>query len=284
MVDASKIGTDWTDDELDLIVADYFSMLAEEIAGRSFVKAHRARALMDLTGRTHRSVEFKHMNISAVLSELGLPIIKGYKPKPNYQNAIFEAIDRWLSANPDGLTVNQPANPQIGLAEAMSLYEEPPPALLDSEPERPEGLKRLIRKFDPVERDFRNRALGRAGEVLILEFEQRRLHDGGRKDLAKKVRWIADEEGDGAGYDIRSFSIEGQERFLEVKTTNGPQRTPFFLTRNEEAVSRECQEAYRIYRLYDFVKSARLFTLRPPLSKHVVLEAETFRASFKRKG
>ena len=239
---------------------------------------------MDLTGRTHRSVEFKHMNISAVLSELGLPIIKGYKPKPNYQNAIFEAIDRWLSANPDGLTVNQPANPQIGLAEAMSLYEEPPPALLDSEPERPEGLKRLIRKFDPVERDFRNRALGRAGEVLILEFEQRRLHDGGRKDLAKKVRWIADEEGDGAGYDIRSFSIEGQERFLEVKTTNGPQRTPFFLTRNEEAVSRECQEAYRIYRLYDFVKSARLFTLRPPLSKHVVLEAETFRASFKRKG
>lgn len=259
-------------------------MLAEEIAGRSFVKAHRARALMDLTGRTHRSVEFKHMNISAVLSELGLPIIKGYKPKPNYQNAIFEAIDRWLSANPDGLAVNQPANPQIGLAEAMSLYEEPPPALLDSEPERPEGLKRLIRKFDPVERDFRNRALGRAGEALILEFEQRRLHDSGRKDLAKKVRWIAEEEGDGAGYDIRSFSTEGQERFLEVKNTNGSQRTPFFLTRNEEAVSREYQEAYRIYRLYDFIKDTRLFTLRPPLSKHVVLETETYRASFKTTG
>jgi hypothetical protein len=50
---------------------------------------------MAKTGRTHRSVEFKHQNISAVLDEFGLPWIPGCIPKRNYQNAIFDAIDRY---------------------------------------------------------------------------------------------------------------------------------------------------------------------------------------------
>lgn len=89
MADQSKIGTDWSAEELDAIVADYFAMLALDASQEPFVKAHRARALMEATGRTHRSVEFKHMNISAVASELGLPTVRGYKPKANYQAAIF---------------------------------------------------------------------------------------------------------------------------------------------------------------------------------------------------
>ncbi len=77
MAGPSKVGTDWTADELDLIVADYFTMLALDAAGQPFVKAHRARALMERTGHSHRSVEFKHMNISAVAAELGLlPVLE----------------------------------------------------------------------------------------------------------------------------------------------------------------------------------------------------------------
>jgi hypothetical protein len=47
--------------------------------------------------------------------------------------------------------------------------------------------------------------------------------------LARKVRWVAAEDGDGAGYDVLSFDQAGRERLLEVKTTNGSARTPFFL-------------------------------------------------------
>ena len=65
MASPVKTGTDWSADELDAIVADYFAMLALDAAGQPFVKAHRARVLMEQTGRSHRSVEFKHMNISA---------------------------------------------------------------------------------------------------------------------------------------------------------------------------------------------------------------------------
>src|SRR5580658_10126449 len=91
---------DWTDDELDLVVADYFAMLATDLAKDHYVKSHYRTALMDRIDRSTGSIEFKHQNISAVLDELGLPWIPGYIPKRNYQNAIFEAIDRYLTLHP----------------------------------------------------------------------------------------------------------------------------------------------------------------------------------------
>src|ERR1700678_4447972 len=100
MADEAKIGTNWQDDELDAIVTDYFAMLAADLSGRPYVKSRHSAALMAQIGRTHRSVEFKHQNISAVMDELGMPWIPGYKPKRNYQHAIFDAIDRYLTRNP----------------------------------------------------------------------------------------------------------------------------------------------------------------------------------------
>ena len=271
MADEDKIGTIWSDEELDLIVADYFEMLEAEQTGRPYVKSRHSAAMMERIGRTHRSVEFKHMNISAVLRELGMPTIRGYKSKPNYQQAIFGAIDRYLTAQPELLT---PEPPRLqSLAEPPPIWEEPPPAP-DFSPRlpRPEGLERLVRKFDPVERDFRNRALGEAGEAVVVDLERRRLRDSDRADLARKVRWVSKEEGDGAGYDVRSFDpASGAERLLEVKTTYGGQRTPFWLTRNEKSLADERPDAFRILRLYDFGQASRLFTLHPPLERVVPL-------------
>ena len=82
---------------------------------------------------------------------------------------------------------------------------------------RPDFIQRLIRKFDPVERDFRNRQLGAAGEEMIYEREKSTLIAAGRLDLARKVRWTSREDGDGAGFDIRSFDASGREKFIEVR-------------------------------------------------------------------
>src|SRR5271155_5269466 len=110
MADEAKIGTNWQDDELDAIVADYFAMLAADLSGQPYIKSRHSAALMAQIGRTHRSVEFKHQNISAVLDELGMPWIPGYKPKRNYQNAIFGAIDRYLTRHP-AILERVPASP-----------------------------------------------------------------------------------------------------------------------------------------------------------------------------
>ena len=101
MADEEKIGRPWSDDELDAIVADYFSMLRAELSRQPYVKSHHSAVLMEQIGRTHRSVEFKHQNISAVLEEMDWPWIFGYKPKRNFQDSIFRAIDRYLSSNED---------------------------------------------------------------------------------------------------------------------------------------------------------------------------------------
>ena len=39
----------WTDEENDLIVADYFAMLADDMAGRPYNKAQHRRSLMPLS-------------------------------------------------------------------------------------------------------------------------------------------------------------------------------------------------------------------------------------------
>jgi hypothetical protein len=275
VADEAKIGTDWTDDELDAIVADYFAMLAAEQAGQAYVKAHHSARLMSEIGRTHRSVEFKHMNISAVLEELGRPTIRGYKPKANYQRSILQAIERRL-LQPESLWTPAPV---AEVAEPVALFLEPPPPLRPPKA-RPEYMERLVRKFDAGERDFRNRELGKAGEAAVYEFEQRRLYDEERPDLARKVRWVAQEDGDGAGYDIHSFDREGRDRLIEVKTTLGGATTPFYLTRNELAVAEERLDAFRLLRVHSFAREPRMFEISPPLADSLRLSPQTFQATF----
>jgi hypothetical protein len=276
MADEAKIGTHWQDDELDAIVADYFDMLEADLSGQPYVKSRHSQALMAQIGRTHRSVEFKHQNISAVLDELGMPWIPGYMPKRNYQNAIFDAIDRYLTRHP-AILERVPATPATATPPSTVFVDAPTPT---ADAPIPDRLRHLVRKFDPVERDFRNRALGKAGERFVIDLEQRSLTEADRADLARRVRWVSVEDGDGAGYDIMSFDPAGRERLIEVKTTNGSARTPFYLSRNERDFAEQAPAEWRIYRVHLFAKDPRVFTIAPPLENAIKLSPETWRASF----
>jgi hypothetical protein len=275
----AEAGSDWTDREIDLIVADYFDMLRLELAGQSFVKAQRNAALQGLTGRSRGSIEFKHQNISAVLLRLGMPCIEGYKSMANLQRALVDGVERRLAASPAVFEDPFPAMPAGGLQEPDSLFLEQPPPLSELDPV-PQALERIVRRFDPALRDARNRRLGRDGEERVFVSEQASLRAAGRADLARKVRWVSAEDGDGAGYDIRSFDDAGRERLIEVKTTTGHRTTPFFLSENERAFSAERADAFRLVRLYDFARQPRAFELLPPLDNAVLLRAATWRAQF----
>lgn len=58
---AEMVGV-WTEEQNDAIVADYFAMLAEDIAGRPYSKAEHNRLLQAVTGRARGSIEYKHQN------------------------------------------------------------------------------------------------------------------------------------------------------------------------------------------------------------------------------
>jgi hypothetical protein len=138
----------------------------------------------------------------------------------------------------------------------------------------------IARKFDVAGRDERNRVLGKAGEELVLEHERTMLRSAGRTDLANRISWVSQEVGDGAGYDIASFEADGAQRLIEVKTTNGWERTPFLISRNELAVADERRSEWCLVRLWNFSREPQAFELRPPLDAHVALTATTFQARF----
>ena len=279
MPDEDIRGTDWTATENDLIVADYLEMLKLELAGYSFVKSRRNEALRQFVKRSAGSIEFKHQNISAVLKLLGLPWIQGYKPLPNYQQSLTQAIDRAIS--PLGAIASIASPPTISeMQEAPQLFFEQPPQREDTiHVESDEALKRLFRKFDPVERDHRNRELGKNGEEFVFKAERSRLA-GVNSILADKVRWVSRDDGDGAGFDILSFENDGRERLLEVKTTLGGQTTPFYISANEINLSAKRPDAFKLVRLFDFARIPRAFELRPPLDQFVSLKPNSFLASF----
>lgn len=278
MSDSIK-GTDWSQTEVAHCVDAYFACLQLQIEKRPFVKANIYKELSESTGRTAKSIEFKFQNISAVLNEMGLDWLSGLAPLGNYQKLLAEIISSREMEIKRISSTDQGAHDFFN--EMSAFYIEAAPERSTEKIELPEFMENLIRKFDPVERDLRNRTLGKAGESLVLEYEKRFLQSIDRKDLAEQVRWVSEIEGDGAGYDILSFDDRGCKKHIEVKTTIGGNRTPFFVTRNEHNHSRKFPDEFKLTRVFDFRKSPRAFEINGPLEKFVRLSTETYRADFR---
>ncbi len=278
MSNGGTYGIDWTEEEVVLTVHSYFEMLSAELEQRPYNKAEARRRLKNSVARTESAIEFKHQNISAVLEELGWPRISGYKPARNFQRLLVEEVERQLPQWPSLLQLD--SSTVAGFAETNLPFLEPPPSRTETQDKLPQHMERLVRKFDPAERDFRNRTIGAAGEHFIMEFEAVQLRNHGRNDLADSIEWVSKDIGDGAGFDIKSFSRTGEDKFIEVKTTVGASRTPFYMTKNERAFAEECEAGYSLYRVYDFRRERRIFELTPPLDQFVKFEAGTFKAHF----
>jgi hypothetical protein len=276
MSDDPKSGTDWTDNEIDKCVDAYFDLFSKQLSGTSVVKSHLYKNLAEQIGRSHKSVEWKFQNISAVLDEMGLDWARGLTPASNFQKSLADSIASRLP------TFLKKANslPVLALEEEDGLYLEAAPERATRHSDLPPYMKDLIAKFDPIERDKLNTTLGKAGERMAFHHERTVLNAADRPDLARKVRWVAEEDGDGAGYDILSYEPNGKTKFVEVKTTVGNNRTPFYISRNEFNFSQTETERFRLFRIYDLRKSPRAFELPGNLNNFVRISAESYRADF----
>lgn len=120
----AEAGSDWTAEEVAAVVADYFAMLADETAGRPYNKREHSRGLQAVTGRSAGSIEFKHQNISAVLAELGLPWLRGYKPRYNYQDALIAEVEQHLARVP--VEIDSPSEFAPVAATTADVFVPPP--------------------------------------------------------------------------------------------------------------------------------------------------------------
>ena len=133
---------------------------------------------------------------------------------------------------------------------------------------------------DQVEAAAETRRWGRASRTVVVAHGGQARAAAGSEDLAAQVRWTSQEDGDGAGYDIASFTPEGRPRLVEVKTTNGWERSAFHISRNELAVANDNRETWRLVRVWNFAREPRAFELAPPRDAHVRRAPTRFLARF----
>lgn len=135
--------------------------------------------------------------------------------------------------------------------------------------------------IDWAAREERNRALGSRGEELVMRYEVKLLKDAGKHDLAEKVKRVS-LFNSRAGYDIRSFEVDGREKLIEVKTTTGPRSAAFFISANEVRASALNPDSYCIYRVYGLVaeaEKASFYVLKGDVTKACELNAAMYVAS-----
>jgi hypothetical protein len=279
------VNASWSHEEVAATVADYLSMLLAELSGQAVNKsAHRRALLSKLNGRTEAAIEFKHANISAAMLQLGLPYIRGYQPRANFQrDALLREIETQVVGHPrlDAVVLEAARRDAVELErdDFIAVKESPPEASLEAR-EPASWQPRLPFRRDYLEQEAANRSLGRAGEDFVVRFERWRLLQLGLGQLAERVEHVAKTRGDGLGYDVLSFAADGDERFIEVKTTSFGKRTPFFVSSNEVEFARVAADRFTLYRVFDFRAEPHLFELPGRIESHCLLDPHTFRASF----
>jgi hypothetical protein len=277
------VASGWSRVEVEATVADYLSMLTAELKGEEFNKAEHNRRLRQLlSDRTKGAVELKHQNISAIMIELGLPYVDGYKPMGNYQALLFDVVsDRVRGERPFLAlvehSVTTPAS-STTVRDILSALEDPPkPA--ESKPYAKSLKERPVQlAIDYLAREASNASLGAAGETFVIEFERERLKRAGKGSLADRLERVSETKGPWAGYDIRSFETDGTDRFIEAKTTAYGKETPFYVTRNEVQTSIQHDQRYHLYRVFKFRKEPRLFALNGSLDRVCRLDPVNFMA------
>ena len=282
--EAAETGKPWTAAEVAETTTAYFRMLRMQELGQHFVKAQLVRELCSkIPARNTKSIEYKFRNISAVLNGLGVQTVSGYKPLPNIQHLLIDVVADMLAEDKvlDEATitsVEKPVEPNIFVDFASFVKGIPAPKHRISE-QNAAWIQGKAIKRDYLERESRNRSLGHAGELLVMEYEVHRLHAAGAKRYVDRIDHISNTQGDGLGYDIRSFEVDGRERYIEVKTTAYDAETPFFISPNEVNFSKNMADQFHLYRVFSFRKKPQMFIVPGSVDANFKLDPASFRAT-----
>ena len=194
----------------------------------------------------------------------------------------WELLDWDRLEVPSELKVHQSKDEEVVATPGLAKHAPPQGSANGNPPPRRDFSVR--RKPNYAERDAHNRKLGLAGELLVLENEKERLASKGLIDLANKIIHVSEVEGDGAGYDIKSYKEDGTPLFIEVKTTRGGINTPFFISSGEVAFSELNHNNYLLVRIFNYSEkysSGEYFELHGEIRAQVSLSAQTYKASIR---
>lgn len=119
--------------------------------------------------------------------------------------------------------------------------------------------------IDYSEQQAISQKIGDRGEELVLRNEIEKIKQWGLpNEILSKVRRVS-LESDDYGFDILSFDKDGNERYLEVKTTktNG-KNFSFILTRNEFEHAKKYGNKYSFVIVFDILNNPHIWYMGNP--------------------
>ena len=103
-----------------------------------------------------------------------------------------------------------------------------------------------------------SKRVGRAGEEHVYNFEYKKLMDQGREDLAKQIVKQYEDLSFFPGYDIKSFNEDGEEIYIEVKSTVSKGKDYFEISDNEVLAAKSLEGSYFIYQVTDALANPKI--------------------------
>lgn len=173
---------------------------------------------------------------SADKAENLLEIVAGFDDS----SAVTGAANGATSVKPDEVS-NEPGA-QVENYDFSNALQPVPKRVESKSGTRGSGPK----KVDYNRRQERNSEVGQLGEAFAFAYEKWRLAD--YPELAAKVVHVSLDD-DTLGYDIMSFETDGCVRYVEVKATEGPLATRFFISANEIACAEQHTGHFLILRI-----------------------------------
>lgn len=266
-------------------VREYFTLLQAELCGRRWWASARPGGLFDrFHGEGRDRVDIHHRQISAILIGHGLPYLSGSRPLPDLDPALTDAVAAYLYNHPNVLElmeqdVFRPATSVPAVGDPEDIVISPPAG--DELPRLEATLdrSRLLAGVDFLAREQRNRSLATAGQKFVLAFEAARLRAQGLRAHADAIEHVTADDGDGPGYAIHSYGLDGSNRLIEVKTTRYGRETPFHVSAHEVSMSRRYGSRFWVYRVFSFRDRPRLYMLHGALEQGVTLEPTEYRAT-----
>ena len=285
----------WSVEETNLVCDLYLLQLKNYLSDKQILDLNKTREfLVRKLNKSNKAIRLKMHHISSILVNSELPYLETFKPfsrvdidfvdwketeliKKKLLNELNtkEFIDLFITAL-------SKSNYSTEVTENNTFEELPEPEIFEDSKTTSQKTIKIFPKINYVEREIRNSKLGEAGEKWVIDFEKRRLNNIGREDLIDKVIWASKEIGDGLGYDIISCDKDGNELYIEVKTTCLGKYAVFYLTEREIRTAAELGSEYLIYRVFDFDKETKIYKVENNIQEELNLIPSTYRATIKK--
>jgi hypothetical protein len=124
--------------------------------------------------------------------------------------------------------------------------------------------------------------IGALGEEWVVDHEVKVLRSAGRDDLAERVKRVSTINV-AAGYDVLSFDIDGNEKYIEVKAT-ALTTNIFQITAHEIETAKKYGERFWLYFVSEIRGNPQLIVIQNParhIGSKISLTPMTYQAEIK---